>query len=707
MEELPAFLCSSRGSRRADCTYFAAGVDVEVTSPLPSCSAGSSGCSLATSAATASLCEYPAGSRCLPFDPSRVYMPLADPAVTSMNADLFTSDIAERCAEFAQLAGHVQPSAMPLQDTGLVDMNFQSCRHLVSEHVLVPLCARSPRLRRLDISGCVLVTDKVLAAVAAACPLLEDVSVRACPLVTDAGVLSLVESVPTLLHLDISQCEGVTDQSLEAIASHCLSLRSLRAAFCGGVTDRGVSSLANAMSRPAPMPMKAALLLRDLTRGSCIEQLELSGCWKVTRSSLDVLLRQCTRLQRLHLAGMPHVGDAQLALAASASGSSLAEVDVSFCSGITDAGVRDFTLLVGPEGLRKLSLAGCGVTDAGLTALSEGCPSLEELDLHDCPRVVGWSAAAALGGWGQGAGWGGGVSGSLRKLDVRGCPWDHAVSDYLARACPLLEVASGASDRQLAGEMKACGLGLGGVGGQELVPLGVGPSVLGLAHYRLEDDAVSLAEGVREAPSFLLADSEVAMEAPRTPMAMAQPLPPCGDLATLAAHQERLFACQRAALCQDKGMYGCQDQALYSDKSLYECALSKGYRCADMDMSWMEAAANVPMSLASEPRSETCQGFQGPLGLAQAVSSPQPLCKGGGMATSVVPQGLPLLGDGSNHAELGMHAQGVAYVDNSSNNNNNNNWSAQLSGLLLQQMAPKRLDSYAMLPLQLWGAAAC
>eukprot|EP00899_Mesostigma_viride_P008254 jgi/Mesvir1/1742/Mv21193-RA.1 len=302
-----------------------------------------------------------------------------------------------------------------------------------------------PGLRHIDLSGCLLITDKALAIVATLCPLVEWISVSKCPLVTERGLLFLASSLPRLVHLDASRCRGMTDRSLAAIASHCPRLQSLCLAYCTELTDAGLAALAAAWAQPAPADARAyGPPVHGATRGSQVSHLDLSGCAQVSADALDLLLPHVTRVACLRLACLPCMGDAQLATAAAAAGASLQEVDVSGCPLVTDAGVRALALLSGPDGLRSVAVAGCEVTDAGIAALAEECVHLVYVDARGCPQLLGWEAASALGRWGQGVGWGGGVAGCLRSLDVRGCPgWDPDVCAYLARLCPLLALVTG------------------------------------------------------------------------------------------------------------------------------------------------------------------------------------------------------------------------------------------------------------------------
>lgn len=141
-------------------------------------------------------------------------------------------------------------------------------------------------------------------------------------------------------------------------------------------------------------------------------------CLPTGHLDLCALLARCTGLQRLSLAGLHTVASDQLLAVVAASCRELWDVELDFCSGVTDAGLAE--LVQGAPRLRRLSLRNCqGLHSAAvLGQLSR----LEELDLTWCKHVE----AEALAG----------SAGTLRRLCLHGC---EVLGDEVCGRLPLVE----------------------------------------------------------------------------------------------------------------------------------------------------------------------------------------------------------------------------------------------------------------------------
>ncbi len=113
--------------------------------------------------------------------------------------------------------------------------------------------------------------------------------------ITDNGLRMLAFGLRELTCLDLSNCPGITDDGLGWLL-RCPLLSNLRLAYCGGLTDVGLRMLVTF----------ACPQLRNLT---------LTGCRRITDIGLGQLANHPT----------------------------LAFLKITRCSGITDAGIEEFS----------------------------------------------------------------------------------------------------------------------------------------------------------------------------------------------------------------------------------------------------------------------------------------------------------------------------------------------------------------------------
>ncbi|KAL4437813.1 hypothetical protein ABPG77_005725 [Micractinium sp. CCAP 211/92] len=130
------------------------------------------------------------------------------------------------------------------------------------------------------------------------------------------------------------------------------------------------------------------------------------------------ILRHCTALERLSLAGLHRIASDELLHTVAHSCPRLREVVLDFCGGVTTAGLQ--ALAEGVPGLRCLSLRRCN--GLGSVAFLGRLSRLEDLDLSYC----GQGSAAALAGSRH----------VLRRLCLHGC---EGVGDGICGQLPLIE----------------------------------------------------------------------------------------------------------------------------------------------------------------------------------------------------------------------------------------------------------------------------
>ena len=98
--------------------------------------------------------------------------------------------------------------------------------------------------------------------------------------------------------------------------------------------------------------------LRTLAESSpALESLVLKRCVQVSDDGMAALAANCPAISHLSVNNVPALGDVTMAALRDHCSSELIELDISFCRGVTDAGIG--SLVDACAKLRKISLWGC------------------------------------------------------------------------------------------------------------------------------------------------------------------------------------------------------------------------------------------------------------------------------------------------------------------------------------------------------------
>lgn len=159
----------------------------------------------------------------------------------------------------------------------------------------------------------------------------------------DAGLVSISTSCPDLQVLYLSRATDCTDAGLSAIANSCRKLRKLHV---------------DAWSRFGSRTIGDAGVLSIAIRCTHIQEIVLMGV-PITVASLDVLASNCPALERMALCNTESVGDFEMTI-----------IGAKFSA------------------LRKLCIKNCPISDSGIQAIGEGCPSLVKLKVKRCRGVT-------------------------------------------------------------------------------------------------------------------------------------------------------------------------------------------------------------------------------------------------------------------------------------------------------------------------------
>ena len=315
----------------------------------------------------------------------------------------------------------------------------------ISNKALIAIAENCPNLTSLNIESCSKIGNEGLEAIGRLCPKLHSVSIKDCPLVRDHGVSNLLstasmlskvklqsvnitdfslavighygkaitnlvlgglqnvsekgfwvmgnaQGLQKLTSLTVTSCRGITDVSLEAIGKGCINLKQMCLRKCCFVSNNGMVAFAKA--------------------AGSLECLQLEECNRVTLSGIVGALSNCgTKLKSLTLVKCMGIRDMALGFAMPSPCTSLRSLSVRYCPGFGTASLAMVGKLC-PQ-IQHVDLSGlCGITDAGLLPLLEGCEAgLVKVNLSGCFNITDdvILALARLHG------------GTLELLNLEGC----------------------------------------------------------------------------------------------------------------------------------------------------------------------------------------------------------------------------------------------------------------------------------------------
>lgn len=311
---------------------------------------------------------------------------------------------------------------------GLKSLTFLSLSRdwRITEKGLAELLSNSC-LTSLDVSECLHISGtelvKGLKGSSGARAKLRVLNLRSCTYLRDLAVFSLTQLLgDSLRELDLTSCVNVTDLSVCAIATYLQKLEVLRLGWCKEVTDWGLLGMVQegpcdpddetgdrgprftrtfgnmGFFKPPRMPFeerpklvtqndlqqfkqRAGASLLALDR---LQELDLSGCTKITDSSITQVVR-FPELQRLSLSMLPELSDGGLASVGRRC-RSLTSLALSHCPAITDRGLAQAAPHL--QRLQHLYLSCCNnITDRTLYALMQHCRRLKTLDVSRCKNI--------------------------------------------------------------------------------------------------------------------------------------------------------------------------------------------------------------------------------------------------------------------------------------------------------------------------------
>ncbi|ODV86451.1 hypothetical protein CANARDRAFT_190844, partial [[Candida] arabinofermentans NRRL YB-2248] len=168
----------------------------------------------------------------------------------------------------------------------LTNLNLSYCKYLSDKTMMLFATNASDRLTSLDLTRCTTITDNGYSFWAQTqFPQLQRLILRDCTFLSDNAITSLASSCPNLRELDLTFCCVLTDNSLAILYLCCKYLTSLNLSFCGSaVSDNSLVSI---------------------SRLPYLEKLLVTGCIRVTRQGVDMLLSNSKSIKYLDLSQCP------------------------------------------------------------------------------------------------------------------------------------------------------------------------------------------------------------------------------------------------------------------------------------------------------------------------------------------------------------------------------------------------------------------
>ncbi|XP_022728951.1 uncharacterized protein LOC111284536 isoform X2 [Durio zibethinus] len=296
--------------------------------------------------------------------------------------------------------------------TNLTVLQLDQCGHCLPDYILPSTLARSsnslPALSNLSLTGAFRLSDAGLSVLVSSAPVLRSVNLSQCSLLTHSAIDTLATSLASvLLELYINDCQSIDAMLILPALKKLEHLEVLSVAGLESVTDGFIKEFI-------------------IARGDGIKELILTGCGKLTDSSLKIIAETCSSLCALDIGNVSKLTDSSFAYLANGCRSLQS---LKLCrNAFSDDAIAAFLEMSG-EVLKELSLNNVlKVGQSTALSLARRTRNLLSLDLSWCRNLtdeaVGLIVDSCL---------------SLRMLKLFGCTqitnvflYGHSNSKYSA-----------------------------------------------------------------------------------------------------------------------------------------------------------------------------------------------------------------------------------------------------------------------------------
>lgn len=220
----------------------------------------------------------------------------------------------------------------------------------------------------LTVTSCYGITDLSLESIANGCGSLKQMIIKKCCFVSDKGLISFVDSAKSLECLQLEECNRISQHGVFGVLSCNSKLKSLSVVKCMGIKDSAESGLES-----------------ELESGlGSVRSLTIKDCIGFGNTSLAIIGRLCPDLENIELSGLCGITDSGLLPLLENRNTGLIKVNLSNCVNLTDKFVVDLARVHGGT-LEVLNLeGGRRITDDSLAAIAENCVLLNDLDVSKC-----------------------------------------------------------------------------------------------------------------------------------------------------------------------------------------------------------------------------------------------------------------------------------------------------------------------------------
>ncbi|XP_072291438.1 F-box and leucine-rich repeat protein 13 [Eucyclogobius newberryi] len=268
----------------------------------------------------------------------------------------------------------------------LVHLNLSGCTQMTVNGFRY-IAAGCPSLKEIVINDMPTLSDSCVTALLSRCHCLAAISLLDAPNLSDSAFKTIAE-VAKLRSFNIEGNNQLTEVGWKALCSSSLGLRRLHAAECTRLNDASLKymgSLRHLQYLDISMCNNVGNVgIKHLTDGLSapkLQELNISYCSRVTDTAVQRIALRLSKLYHLNLSYCGGLSDKALEFL---SDSSIRSLDISGCS-VQDQGLAALARVR----LRKIALAECiFVTDVGIETLCRNVKCLEEVDISYCAALT-------------------------------------------------------------------------------------------------------------------------------------------------------------------------------------------------------------------------------------------------------------------------------------------------------------------------------